>query len=125
MRFLTHGDKTKKSLMLIHGMANTSDLFDPLLDYLHDYYVIVCELDGHSRHEQSVFRSVTDSCRKIEQYVHDELGGKLYGLLGFSLGGTIAAEFRIENGKIAEHWDTIESILPEDKRLNANGKFGF
>ena len=92
MRFLTHGDKTKKSLMLIHGMANTSDLFDPLLDYLHDYYVIVCELDGHSRHEQSVFRSVTDSCRKIEQYVHDELGGKLYGLLGFSLGGTIAAE---------------------------------
>ena len=33
--------------------------------------------------------------------------------------------FRIENGKIAEHWDTIESILPEDKRLNANGKFGF
>ena len=33
--------------------------------------------------------------------------------------------FRIENGKIAEHWDTIESILPEDKRLNVNGKFGF
>ena len=33
--------------------------------------------------------------------------------------------FRIESGKIAEHWDTIESILPEDKRLNANGKFGF
>ncbi|MBQ9660650.1 MAG: hypothetical protein IJV37_05220 [Bacteroidales bacterium] len=33
--------------------------------------------------------------------------------------------FRFENGKIAEHWDTIESILPEDKRLNVNGKFGF
>lgn len=45
-----------------------------------------------------------------------------------SLGGVHSSYFdlfRIENGKIAEHWDTIESILPEDKRLNANGKFGF
>lgn len=33
--------------------------------------------------------------------------------------------FRIENGKIAEHWDVIESILPADKRANNNGKFGF
>ncbi|MCR5092772.1 MAG: alpha/beta hydrolase [Lachnospiraceae bacterium] len=99
MRFQTHGNKTKKSLMLIHGMANTSDLFDPLLEYLHDYYVIVCELDGHSKHEQSVFISVADSSRKIEQYVHDELDGHLYGLLGFSLGGTIAADI-ISRGNI-------------------------
>lgn len=33
--------------------------------------------------------------------------------------------FRIENGKIAEHWDVIESILPEVQRANGNGKFGF
>ncbi len=33
--------------------------------------------------------------------------------------------FRVENNKIVEHWDTIETILPEDQRLNTNGKFGF
>lgn len=33
--------------------------------------------------------------------------------------------FRVENGKIAEHWDVMESILPESERKNANGKFGF
>ena len=33
--------------------------------------------------------------------------------------------FRIVNGKIAEHWDVIESILPEEQRANGNGKFGF
>lgn len=39
MRFISHGEKTSKSLMLIHGMSNTSDLFGPLLPHLKDYYV--------------------------------------------------------------------------------------
>jgi predicted SnoaL-like aldol condensation-catalyzing enzyme len=33
--------------------------------------------------------------------------------------------FRVEHGKIAEHWDTIEAIPPRDTWKNANGKFGF
>jgi predicted SnoaL-like aldol condensation-catalyzing enzyme len=33
--------------------------------------------------------------------------------------------FRVENGKIAEHWDTIEAIAPKDIWKNNNGKFGF
>ena len=99
MRFLTHGDKEKPSLLLIHGMANTSDLFDPLLPFLKDYYVIVCELDGHSKIVESTFISVTDSAAKIEEYVKERLQGRLYGLLGFSLGGTIATEL-ISRGNI-------------------------
>jgi predicted SnoaL-like aldol condensation-catalyzing enzyme len=46
--------------------------------------------------------------------------------------GTFAGEhtsfydiFRVENGKIAEHWDTIETIIPESEWQNQNGKFGF
>jgi predicted SnoaL-like aldol condensation-catalyzing enzyme len=33
--------------------------------------------------------------------------------------------FRVENGKIAEHWDTIETIPARDAWKNQNGKFGF
>lgn len=32
---------------------------------------------------------------------------------------------RVENGKIAEHWDTIETIPPREAWQNDNGKFGF
>ncbi|GAB2562737.1 nuclear transport factor 2 family protein [Spirosoma areae] len=31
--------------------------------------------------------------------------------------------FRVENGKIAEHWDVIEALLPKDQWKNQNGKF--
>nr|WP_321236749.1 hypothetical protein [uncultured Psychroserpens sp.] len=33
--------------------------------------------------------------------------------------------FRVENGKIAEHWDVIETIAPESEHKNSNGKFNF
>src|SRR5580658_6167112 len=31
--------------------------------------------------------------------------------------------FRIESGKIAEHWDTLQAIPPRDQWKNSNGKF--
>lgn len=31
--------------------------------------------------------------------------------------------FRVESGKIAEHWDTIEAIPPRTEWMNGNGKF--
>ncbi len=31
--------------------------------------------------------------------------------------------FRVENGKIAEHWDIIETIPPKSEWKNANDKF--
>ena len=33
--------------------------------------------------------------------------------------------FRVQTGKIAEHWDTIEPVPPREEWKNANGKFGF
>jgi predicted SnoaL-like aldol condensation-catalyzing enzyme len=33
--------------------------------------------------------------------------------------------FRVVNGRIAEHWDTIETIPPQSDWRNKNGKFGF
>lgn len=38
-------------------------------------------------------------------------------------GCAIAKAFRVKDGKIAEHWDTIEAIPAEDQWKNGNGKF--
>ncbi|MDV7187986.1 hypothetical protein R3X25_11895 [Lutibacter sp. TH_r2] len=33
--------------------------------------------------------------------------------------------FRIENGKVVEHWDAIQKIIPASEAKNTNGKFNF
>ncbi len=99
MRFYTHGDEKHRKLMLIHGMGNSAALFDPVLPYLRDFYVIVCELDGHSRDGAGDFISVEAACEKTEDYINSELSGELYGMLGFSLGATIALEL-ISRGRV-------------------------
>lgn len=44
---------------------------------------------------------------------------------GLRGGKSIAAYdlYRVENGKVAEHWDTVEFIPPRSEWKNANGKF--
>lgn len=33
--------------------------------------------------------------------------------------------FRIENGKVVEHWDVVEKQIPAEEAKNTNGKFNF
>ena len=100
MNFVAYGNKNQRPLMLIHGLASTADLcFQPLLPYLRDEYVILCELPGHCaacpREMTSLKRTIDD----IEQYIVEKMNGYVYALCGFSMGATIAVEL-IARGRI-------------------------
>ena len=98
MIFNAYGDKSLPALMLIHGMANTAQLcYGRIIPYLDEYHVILCEVDGHTDKETGLFISIEDCCEKIEQYVVQNLNGKMYGLAGFSMGATIAVELITRN----------------------------
>jgi alpha-beta hydrolase superfamily lysophospholipase len=93
MVFDPYGNSTLPALLLIHGMANTAQsCYEHVILHLDEYHVILCELDGHTSKEPGLFSSIEDQCEKIERYVAAHLGGRLYGLSGFSMGATIAVE---------------------------------
>ena len=101
MRFLTYGNKEDPPFMLIHGMATTAEIcYGKIAPRLAEkYYVILAVLDGHDPRDNSVFHSLGDSCRMIENYVSKYFDGHLYALSGFSLGGSITVEL-LQRGHI-------------------------
>lgn len=92
MNFLCFGDKNKKSILFIHGMASTAMLcYEPILKRLSDYYVILAEVDGHSERTSELV-SLEKDCNEIEDYIMDNLSGNLYCLSGFSMEATMVVE---------------------------------
>lgn len=106
MNFTCYGKKSSKSILFIHGLASTADLcFKQLLPYLTDYYVIFCELDGHCDIKVNDLLSMKKTIKDIESYILKELDGKISGLCGFSMGGTLAVDL-ISRGNIR-----VEKVL--------------
>lgn len=92
MNFLCFGDKSNQSILFIHGMASTAKLcYEPILKHLSDYYVILAEVDGHSK-ETGELVSLEKNCDEIENYIIKNLSGNVYCLSGFSMGATMVVE---------------------------------
>lgn len=119
MKFISYGNRDNKSILFIHGLASTADLcFKALLPYLQDYYVIFCELDGHYGTNPKDLTSMEETINSIESYILNELKGSVYGLCGFSMGGTIAVEL-IGRGNISASKVLLDAAITVELGLMA------
>ena len=119
MKFISYGNRNNKSILFIHGLASTADLcFKALLPYLQDYYVIFCELDGHYGTNPKDLTSMEETINSIESYILNELKGSVYGLCGFSMGGTIAVEL-IGRGNISASKVLLDAAITAELGLMA------
>ena len=91
MRFREIGQMDQPALVFIHGLSATAEsCYGTVAPHLEkDWRMILCELDGHYP-DSPVFSGIEKTCVEIEAYVNQHLNGTIYGLIGLSLGGTIA-----------------------------------
>ncbi len=128
-------DKTAENKALVNDFVNTilvKGEFDKLADYFDgDHYI---------QHNPQIGDGVSGLGKALEAMAKQGIkmvysqNHKILGEGNFVLSiseGTFADKkssfydlFRIENGKIAEHWDVIEAIPPMSEWKNQNGKFG-
>ncbi|KJD35264.1 hypothetical protein PW52_11370 [Tamlana sedimentorum] len=133
---ITDLDKTEENKALIKDFVNTVLIkgeFNKLPNYFDgDNYIQHNSMigDGLSGFGKAVEAMAKQGITMVFEKSHIILGEGNFVLSVTE--GTFAGNptsfydlFRIENGKIAEHWDTIETILPEADRKNTNGKFNF
>lgn len=111
--------------ILVEGrMEKLPQYFDGDRYIQHNPYVA----DGLSGLGEALQKMAAQGVKMEYHRIHRVLGEGNF-ILGMSeglFGGQPVAFydlFRVENGKIAEHWDTIQSIPPRDEWRNQNGKF--
>jgi predicted SnoaL-like aldol condensation-catalyzing enzyme len=129
-------DKTKANKAIVDEFLNTvlvNGEFDKMANYFDgDNYIQHNSMigDGLSGLGKALEDIAKNGLTMVYDKVHKVLGEGNF-VLAVSEGKFAGAQnsfydlFRIENGKIAEHWDIIETILPEADRKNTNGKFNF
>lgn len=126
-------DKTDDNKDLVKAFMD--DLLSGRREKFHRYF----DGDNYIQHNPLIADNLTGLFTGLEQLAKQGLAVKLTGvhqILGEgnlvlvvfegSFGGKPSAYYdlyRIKNGKIAEHWDTIQAIPPRDKWNNSNGKF--
>ena len=106
MRFIEMGSANDPALLFIHGLAATAESCYGEVGRLleRDWRVVLCELDGHYDGSPP-FSGLGDTCAQIEAFVAKRCQGRLHGMVGLSLGGTVAVTI-LSRGKI-----TIERTL--------------
>ncbi len=129
-------DKTEANKKLVHDFVNTV-LVNTEYDKMGNYF----DGDNYIQHNPKIgdglsglnkaLQNMTEQGVVMEYHINHKVLGQGNFVLAISE-GIFAGKptsfydlFRIENNKIAEHWDVIETITPKSEWQNTNGKFNF
>ncbi|HTD42168.1 MAG TPA: nuclear transport factor 2 family protein [Mucilaginibacter sp.] len=127
-------DKTEINRTIVKN--HVEDILNGRLAKLPDYY----DNDNYIQHNPLVPDHFSGLVKTITEYAKQGITlvkyDKIHQVLGEGNFALVVSEgrfkgahsaiydlYRIENGKIAEHWDTIEEIPPIENHKNTNGKF--
>ena len=127
-------DKTEENKKLVHQFVEDI-LVNGKLDTLPGYY----EGDNYIQHNPQIADGLTGLSQALQFMAEHGITlryDKIHRVLGEGNFVLVVSEgsfneqptsfydlFRVENGKIAEHWDVLETIPPETQWQNQNGKF--
>ncbi len=128
-------DKTEQNKAIVAGFVDAI-LVNGQMDRISQFI----DGDNYTQHNTDIADGLSGLSAALEAMAQQGISmvyTKVHKVLGegnFVLSiseGTFAGEptsfydlFRVEDGKIVEHWDVIETIIPQDQWKNFNGKFG-
>lgn len=114
MRFITMGAEKQPAILFVHGLSATAEsCYGEVARRLQGkWHIILCELDGHYPGSPE-FESLQRACEEIEEYVHKQHAGRIHGLIGLPLGGTIAVSL-LGRGNIRVHKTLLDAAFCVD-----------
>ena len=124
MRFITMGSEKYATILFIPGLsASAENCYGKVGRLLMDHWrIVLCELDGHYDGSPA-FQGIDDECEQIEAYVLEKHGGRIHGMVGLSLGGTIAVSI-LSRGRIQVERTVLDAAFCVDMGI-LRGLYGW
>ncbi len=127
-------DKTQENKTLVQNFLN--DVFFGKAPQKITKYISTEQYDQHNPHVKDGLAGLGEAIEYLTSQNDMFIYNKTHKILGEGNFVLTVSEgswhgkphsfydlFRVENGKIVEHWDTIEEIPSQEKWANSNGKF--
>ena len=98
MLFNTFGHPSNKTLLLVHGLGVSYQVFDALIRCLQPRYrIIAVQVDGfliddENKPVSSVFTSIDDQVDQLVRHIRTTYNGHLDAAYGLSMGGCIVGK---------------------------------
>ena len=137
MLFNEFGSKENPPVLLLHGMMQDWHSEYELLKPLEEHYRLIIPAQDGFYDGSGDFTSFADQARQIEEYIHENYGGKIHGAYGASQGGLMLTELltrnKIDMGKVImdgcyiAHQGKIAGIVTARmfKKYKNTGKFPY
>lgn len=111
MQFIQQENNNNETIILVHGGGLSWWSYEEIGNKLKTKYNIVYTIiDGHAGNTDSTFISIEDSAKKLSEYINLIHNGKVFALIGLSVGAQIIIELLSVNKDIARY-AVIESAL--------------
>ena len=93
MKFYCYGNKTNPPIMLFPGTWCLHTSFNDVIPLLEkSFYVIAVSYDGFDETEDTVFPDMITETEKIEAYIKENYGDRLFAAYGCSLGDSFVGQ---------------------------------
>ena len=124
MKFYEFGDAGKPAILLLPGTCcHWKANFEEVIPFLEqDFHVICVSYDGFDETEDTIFPDMLTETEKMESFVREKLGGKIYAVYGCSLGGSFAGLLVQRKNLQISHAILGSSDLDQETGLSAKLK---
>jgi pimeloyl-ACP methyl ester carboxylesterase len=117
LRGIGYGDPTKPMILALHGWLDNAASFQPIAEYLSDYYILALDITGHglsSHRSDGAHYHLIDFAYDLYELV-DSQGWQAFILMGHSMGGIISTIYASCFPEHVSKLISIESFGPMTK----------
>lgn len=122
LRGIGYGDPKKQMILALHGWLDNAASFEPLSEYLNDYYVVAIDFAGHGlsdHRDTGAHYHLIDFVYDLQELVESQ-GWSSLVLMGHSMGGIIGSLYTACFSDRVSKYISIESFGPLTKEANTS-----